>query len=230
MNPLHDNRFPGESQVYRQQRDELLEAEVALRQQTETVAALRRRLPPGGVVPEDYRFEQVVPGAGLVRLSELFEEGRDSLVVYSFMYAPAAERPCPACTSIADIYNSYAPYIEERVNFAVVARAAPARLQSLARARGWARFRFLSSQNNSYNRDYHAESTSDSAEQYPILNVFRRREGVIHHFWASELLWLDWEGSPHPRHVDMIWPIWNLLDFTPQGRGESWFPDVFGGG
>ena len=57
------------------------------------------------------------------------------------------------------------------------------------------------------------------------MNVFQRRDGVIHHFWASELLWVSRNG--HPRHVDMIWPLWNLLDMTPAGRGD-FFPDVFG--
>jgi predicted dithiol-disulfide oxidoreductase (DUF899 family) len=30
-----------------------------------------------------------------------------------------------------------------------------------------------------------------------------------------------------PRHVDSIWPIWSVLDMTPQGRGgESNFPGL----
>jgi predicted dithiol-disulfide oxidoreductase (DUF899 family) len=24
--------------------------------------------------------------------------------------------------------------------------------------------------------------------------------------------------------VDMIWPLWNLLDVTPAGRGKDWYP------
>ena len=50
---LHDERFPGESDEYRQARDELLREELDLRRQIETVAAKRRQLPLGGVVPED---------------------------------------------------------------------------------------------------------------------------------------------------------------------------------
>lgn len=228
MNTLHDHRLPGESDEYRKARDALLEAEAALREQVEQLAALRRQLPPGGLVPEDYVFEQVLPGPATVRLSELFEDGKDSLVLYSFMFAPEAARPCPACTSIGDIYNSYAAYIEERVNFAVAARSGPDQLKALAEARDWTGFRFLSSANNSYNQDYHAEAPGNPADQFPMLNVFRRVNGEIRHFWASELFWVGWEGSPHPRHVDMIWPIWNLLDYTPEGRGSDWFPNVLG--
>lgn len=47
-------RFPGESPEYRAARDRLLEAEAEMRRQTEAVAAMRRGLPPGGAVTEDY--------------------------------------------------------------------------------------------------------------------------------------------------------------------------------
>ena len=43
--------FPGESPEYRAARDRLLKQEVELRRATEAVAATRRALPPGGVVP-----------------------------------------------------------------------------------------------------------------------------------------------------------------------------------
>ena len=49
--------FPGESAEYRAARDRLLEQEIELRRATEAVAAARRDLPPGGVVPEDYVFQ-----------------------------------------------------------------------------------------------------------------------------------------------------------------------------
>lgn len=103
---LHSIRFPGESTEYRSKRNTLLEAEIALRKQIESVAALRRGLPLGGRLKEDYVFEEAnvsldVDASGKnVRLSELFDDGKDSLVVYSFMYGPAMEHACPACTSI----------------------------------------------------------------------------------------------------------------------------------
>src|SRR5258708_263642 len=80
--------FPGESREYRLARDRLLEQEIELRRAMEAVAAARRRLPPGGVVPEDYVFHGEGPGGGPanVRLSDLFVPGRDSLVIYSMMF------------------------------------------------------------------------------------------------------------------------------------------------
>jgi predicted dithiol-disulfide oxidoreductase (DUF899 family) len=35
------------------------------------------------------------------------------------------------------------------------------------------------------------------------------------------------EEGEDPRHVDTIWPIWNVLDMTPTGRGMDWdFPRI----
>ena len=66
--------FPNESAGYRAARNALLDAEIALRRQGEAVAALRRALPPGGEVQEDFVFERI--GAHHrpepARLSELF--------------------------------------------------------------------------------------------------------------------------------------------------------------
>lgn len=76
-------QFPGESSEYRLARNRLLEAEVELRRAIERVAAQRRALPPGGAVPQDYVFEEVVDGGGEVRFAELFAPGQDTLVTGS---------------------------------------------------------------------------------------------------------------------------------------------------
>jgi predicted dithiol-disulfide oxidoreductase (DUF899 family) len=92
--------FPGESAEYRAARDLLLEREIELRRTMEAVAAARRALPPGGLVPEDYAFEEGSEGdeSSQTRLSELFAPGKDSLVIYSFMFPrdPGDDRPGPA--------------------------------------------------------------------------------------------------------------------------------------
>jgi predicted dithiol-disulfide oxidoreductase (DUF899 family) len=211
--------FPGESTEYRAARDRLLEAEVELKRHTEAVAAMRRELPPGGVVPQDYVFGQ---DDGEVRLSELFGPEHDTLVIYSFMYGPEAERPCPSCTSILDSLDGAAPHLAQRVALAVVAKSPSPRIRAFALERGWRHLRLLSSARNDYNRDYQAE-TSDGS-QMPILNVFTRRGGEVRHFWATELLHVPLDAGQEPRHVDFIWPIWNVLDATPAGRGTDWTP------
>src|SRR5215475_8057548 len=234
-------RFPGESTEYRLARERLLETEVELRQAIERVAAQRRALPPGGAVPEDYVFEEATGQGGSVRFSELFAPGKDTLVVYSFMFPrysgdprpgpsvgetarlPLSETPCPSCTSILDSLDGAAPHLTQRLNLAVVAKSDPERIRGFARERGWRHLRLLSSRSNSYNREYHAETPE--GEQMPILNVFVRDGDRFRHTWSSELMYAPREDGLEARHVDSIWPIWNLLDVTPDGRGnESNFP------
>jgi predicted dithiol-disulfide oxidoreductase (DUF899 family) len=230
QSPLHSFRFPGESDSYRAARNNLLQAEIVLRRQMEEVAELRRRLPLGGLVPQDYVFEQGAAdlddsSAGhTVRLSELFEAGKDTLLIYSFMYGPEMTSACTSCTSILDGLNGTAPHVLQRLNFVVVAKSPLERIRTFARERGWRNLRLLSSASNTYNRDYYGESPEGS--QRPSLNVFQRRHGAIHHFCHTELLFAPTEAGQDPRHVDLFWPLWNLFDFTPEGRGEKWYPKL----
>ena len=101
--------FPNEPKQYRAARRLLLRAEIALRRQAEKVAALRRKLPAGGKVPQDYVFEEGEPPCA-VKLSDLFGE-RDSLVAYSFMFGPRMANACPMCTSMLDSLDGNAPHI-----------------------------------------------------------------------------------------------------------------------
>jgi predicted dithiol-disulfide oxidoreductase (DUF899 family) len=226
--PPHTVRFPGETDEFRLARNELLEAEIDLRRRTEAVAAQRRSLPLGGEVPTDYGFEES-SGEGAtrtVRLSELFEDGKDTLVLYSFMFLPGETGPldnaCPACTSIIDAVDGQAPHLTQLINLAVAAKVPIEQFREHARTRGWRNIRLLSAANTTYNRDYHTETPDGS--QRPIATVFIRREEKIHHFWSSELAFAPADPSQHPRHVDFMWPLWNILDLTPEGRGSGWHP------
>jgi predicted dithiol-disulfide oxidoreductase (DUF899 family) len=213
--------FPGESDAYRAARDRLLDAEIELRRSIERVAAMRRGLPPGGAVPDDYVFEDT---GGEVRLSNLFEPGKATLAIYSFMYGPEAERPCPACTSIVDALDGSAVHVRQRINLAVVAKSPLERILAFAKEPAWHRLRLLSSARNSYNRDYFGETPEGA--QMPMLNVFVKQDGVVRHFWGSELMNAPADPGQNERHVDSIWPLWNLLDLTPGGRGEDWQPSL----
>ena len=223
--------FPGETDEYRQARDELLDAEIELRRQVEAVAEQRRRLPLGGEVPTDYEFDEWDASANAprhVRLSDLFEDGQDSLFVYSFMFRPGdkglpLEGPCPLCTSIIDGIDGALRHITQRTNFAVVTKAPIDAFRAHGHARGWRNARLLSSEHNNYNRDYQAESPE---EQYAMATVFTRRDGRMHHVWSSELWFVPAEPGQNPRDVDFMWPMWAVLDRTPEGRGTDWLPDL----
>lgn len=225
---FHSVRFPGESQSYRTLRDQLLEAEMSLRRKVEEVAALRRQLPAGGEVPQDYVFTQGAPDLSdsttekKVRMSELFAPGKDTLVLYSYMFGPAMKEPCFSCTSILDGLNGVFHHLNQRVNFYAVAKSPIQRIRNVARERGWNRLRLLSSEGNTYNTDYRGENEKGS--QIPSLNVFTRKNGKIHHFYNTELFFVPPEPGQDNRHVDMIWPVWNVFDYTPEGRGTDWYP------
>jgi len=223
MEPLSTSKFPGESDAYREARNELLQAELDLRHKIEEVAALRRKLPPGGLIKEDYTFQSMAKeGVVPVRLSELFAPGKDSLVIYSYMFAPGAEQPCPMCTSMLDGLNAQAQHISQRTNIYAVAKSPIEKLTSWINDRGWKHLKFLSSYDNTYNADYLGENEQGS--QMPMCNVFVKGDEGIRHFYGSEILYTPVEGQP--RHVDLIWPLWNVLDLTPEGRGNDWMPKL----
>jgi predicted dithiol-disulfide oxidoreductase (DUF899 family) len=202
MGQFHEHRFPGESDGYREARDKLLAAETDLRRRIEAVAELRRSLPPGGVA-EDYVFEE-----GAADLSDRETVTRTKLSELAFL----------------DGLNGSARHIGARANLAVVAKAPIGTIRDWARQRDWSNLRLLSSGGNSYNRDYLAE-TPDGA-QWPLMNVFRKADGAIRHTYGTELFYAAPEPGQHPRHVDLLWPLWNVFDLTPDGRGTDWFPQV----
>ena len=225
MGQFHDISFPGESDEYRTARDALIAAEMNLRKQVEAVAAMRRALPLGGALQQDYVFEEDIGALGAAEnivqtpFADLFAPGKDSLFIYSFMYAPDGD-PCPACTSLLDALNGSAPHIRDKMNFAVVAKAPIGQIRDWANGRGWSNLRLLSSNGNSYNTDYGAESDGG---QLPAINIFRKTADGIFHTYNAELFYAPTEEGQHPRHADSIWPLWTVFDLTPDGR-DGWFP------
>jgi len=212
--------FPNESKQYRAARKKLLAAELALRKQVEKLAAMRRKLPAGGQVPQDYVFTSE---RGPVRLSELFERGT-TLVAYSFMYGPNMKHACPMCTSFLDGLNGNAQHIMQRTDLVVIAKSPIERIVEYARGRGWNNLRLLSSAGTTYNRDYHGEN--EKGAQLPMTNAFLNKNGELRHFYGSEVLYAPAEKGQNARHNDLMWPLWNVLDLTPEGRGRDWYPKL----
>lgn len=226
--------YPGESADYRAARNALLDAEMDLRRQIERVAEMRRALPPGGVVPQDYVFERIGADQRVepVKLSELFE-GKPSILIYSFMFGPERDRPCPGCTHLLDGLDGASRHVNQRLPFYVVAKSPIARLEAWAHQRGWDHLRLLSSAGNSYVSDYfgdtsrltHAmrtERNHDLSRNFdePIFNAFTRDGEAIRHSWGSELTYAPEEPGQHHRMGDLVDPLWNLFDMAPEGRGD----------
>jgi len=149
------------------------------------------------------------------------------------MFGPERERPCPGCTHFLDGLDGSAQHILQRLALVVVAKSPIQRLLDLALERGWEHLKLLSTAGNTYDRDYFGDSTALAAamrkqqeftdgEEWdmPILNVFRRDGKTVRHFWGSELLYVPPEPGQEYRHNDLLDPLWNLLDTTPEGRGD----------
>lgn len=213
-------RWPNETEEYRRARTALLAEEIELRRHIERVAAQRRALPSGPEVTGIYRFEGE---RGPVGFAELFG-GKDTLVVYTYMFGPQREKPCPMCTSLLSAWDGEVPDIAQRVAFAVTARSPIARLLAFKRERGWRHLPLYSDSDQTFSRDYGA--VAPDGGDIPQLLVFTRRDGAIRLFWAGEMGDASKDPGQDPRGAPDLMPLWTILDSTPEGRGTDWYPSL----
>jgi predicted dithiol-disulfide oxidoreductase (DUF899 family) len=216
----NETRYPNENAAYRQARQDLLTQEIELRRHIERVAELRRALPPGGEVPKNYTFQGE---HGPVTFADLFGD-KQSLVIYSYMFGPQRERPCPMCSSLLGAWNGEARDIEQRVGLAVIARSPIERLLAFKKERGWRDLKLYSDTTGEFSRDYHAIAPDSS--DIPGFNVFTRRDGKIRHFWSGEMGFDQADPGQDPRGAPDLMPIWTILDSVPEGRGATWYPKL----
>ncbi|HJP97730.1 MAG TPA: DUF899 family protein [Rhodanobacteraceae bacterium] len=213
-------RVPNETVEYRRARQALLAEEIELRRHLERVAELRRALPPGGEVTGDYRF---AGEHGETDFAGLFGD-KQTLVIYSWMFGPQRERPCPMCTSLLSSWDGEARDVEQNVALAVVARSPLERLLAFKRERGWQGLKIHSDLNGNFSRDYFAVAPDGS--DMPAFNVFTRRDGAIRHFWAGEMFATTADPGQDPRGAPDLMPLWTILDCTPEGRRPDWYPKL----
>jgi len=222
---MRQTQLTGESTAYADAREELRQAEIELMRRRERVAELRRGLPPGPGV-DDYVFEEGPADlhagdapARNVRLSELFSgPGRD-LIVYHFMFGKQQKQACPMCTMWIDGFNGIAHHLTQNADFAVVAAAELPVLRAYGRDRGWTNLRLLSAGANTFKYDLGSEDADGNQDS--TVSVFTRDDtGSLRHFYSVHPRMAD---DIDQRGIDLLTPVWHLLDLTPQGRGE-WFP------
>jgi predicted dithiol-disulfide oxidoreductase (DUF899 family) len=212
------SHFPNETAEYRNARNSLLAEEIELRRHIERVAALRRGLPLGGKVPEDYAFEGE---KGAVRLSDLFGD-KQTLVLYSMMFGPQRTSACPMCTAMLTSWDGTARNLRERLAIAVTARSPIERLIDFKKDRHWRNLPLYSDTKGDYTRAYVDAEDGD----VPALNIFTRRDGTIYHFWAGEMSGDMADPGQDPRGAPDPDPLWSILDLTPEGRGGDWYPKL----
>ena len=133
---------------------------MALRDQRERVAELRRELPIDTKV-DDYLFHegpsdlQQDGPVSEVRLSELFEDPRKPLLIYQYMFGGAQKESCPMCAMWTDGFNAIVHHLKQRVNFAIVAQGEITEFRAWARRRLWNNLRLISSAGSSFKTDLH---------------------------------------------------------------------------
>jgi len=224
---LRQTRLENESPEYLKKREELRLAEMEMFANIERVAALRRALPTGAEVT-DYVFQEGPRDLNAsdrqissVRLSELFSGPERPLIIYHFMYGKRNTTACPMCTMWIDTFNGIAPHLAQNVDLAIVAAADPATLRAHARARGWHNLRLLSAGESTFKYDFRSEDAE--GRQDSALSVFTRdATDTLRHFYTTHP-WLD--DDTNERGIDLLQPVYNLLDLTPQGRG-NWYASL----
>jgi predicted dithiol-disulfide oxidoreductase (DUF899 family) len=211
--------MPGAGDEYRRSRDRLREAEIALRDRIEAVAAMRRSLPPGPIVP-DYTF---VENGNRVRLSALFAEDKPYLILYHLMYWAKDDDFCPMCSLWIDGFNGIAPHVTQRANFAVASRAPFDRLRDWGNRREWNRLRLLSDDGSAFARDIGAEDAEGDPDSTVV--VFAKAGDEVRHVYTAHPMLEERE-----RGIDLLCPVWHLFDLMPSGRGD-WYAsnDAFDG-
>ncbi|MFJ8359823.1 DUF899 family protein [Streptomyces sp. NPDC093984] len=221
---VRHTRLPGESADYLAAREELRLAEIELMRHREKVAARRRALPQGPVV-DDYVFLEgpadLDEGDTPVRevtLSGLFTAPDRPLIVYHFMYGKLQTDPCPMCTLWIDGFNGVAHHIAQNADFAVAAAADPPTLRQHARDRGWSRLRLLSCGDSTFKYDLGSED-EDGAQDSTVSVFTRDGDGAVRHFYSAHPRMAE---DIDQRGIDLLNPVWHLLDLTPGGRGD-WF-------
>jgi predicted dithiol-disulfide oxidoreductase (DUF899 family) len=217
--PLQNKaHFPNESHEYRHARNALLTEEIELRRHIEGVAALRRTLPPGSGIPEDYTFEG---RDGAIRISQLFGD-KDTLVVYSMMFGPQREAACPMSTAMLTSWEGTDRNLRERVALAVTARSPIERLLEFKKECGWQNLQLYSDAKGDYTRACVSAKDGD----VPGLTVFTRGDGTVRHFWSGEMSGEMADPCQDPRGATDLDPLWTILDLTPAGRGAIWYPKL----
>ncbi len=211
--------YENESAEYREARTKLLAEEIALRRQIQRVAAQRRALPPGPVA-KDYRFLDAQGNE--VRLADLFGD-HDTLFTYFWMYGPERERPCPMCTSFVGSLDIPAPDIEQRIAVAIVGRSPVARQLAFARERGWTHLTFYQMVGDDFAVDYGGLNNGDEGA---MVHIWQRDGDRVRLFWAPEGGAETADPGFDPHLAPDPTPLWNILDWTPEGRGTDWYPKL----
>jgi predicted dithiol-disulfide oxidoreductase (DUF899 family) len=206
-------------------RKALMAREKELMRLSDQIARERRAL-PWERVDKSYVFDTL---AGPRSLAELFE-GRRQLLVQHFMLAPGWSEGCPSCSYMADHTDGMTVHLAHRdTTFVAISRAPLAEIERFRQRMGW-QFTWVSARGSDFNFDFHVSFTPQEqasgqacynyavgparGEEAPGVSVFVRNDaGEVFHSYST-----------FGRGVEVMMGTYDLLDLTPQGRGERDVP------
>ena len=211
----------GESDAYIAARKDLLRAEIEERRVMDRVAQQRRALPPGPVMPAEWKFKD--EHGFDTSLADLFGE-HDTLVVYFWMYGPERERPCPMCTTTLAALNGNARSIKRRVALKIFGRSPVGRQYAFAQERGWRDLEFVQTVGDDFANFFRALRPDGSED--PVMATFVKDGENVRMFWSAQMPAGAADPGQDPRGGPDIQNLWLVLDMTPGGRGTDWYPKL----
>jgi predicted dithiol-disulfide oxidoreductase (DUF899 family) len=211
--------LPGESTAYGKVRQDLLADEIELQRHIDRVSEKRRSLPDGPLIEKDYRFNDM--NGDDVGLAELFGD-HETLITYFWMYGPDRDRPCPMCTNLLGPLDANAKDLSQRVALAVLGRSTVERQLAFAQERGWHALKFHQTVQDGLD--------PKTGSEWPVMAVFKKsgngKNAKIRLFWKGEMTGKMADKGKDPRGGPDLTPLWTVLDLTPEGRGNKWYPKL----
>lgn len=203
-------------------RKELLSKEKEFSRLRDELSRKRREL-PWEQVEKQYVFDG--PG-GKETLADLFG-GRSQLIVYHFMFGPGWEEGCPSCSLLSDHIDGSVVHLAARdVRLVVVSRAPLAQIEAFKKRMGW-RFKWVSSNGNAFNRDYHVSFTKEEMAKGEMTYNYATQKFPSEEGPGASVFYKDTAGdifhtySGYARGLDMLIGAYNWLDLAPKGRDED---------
>ena len=203
-------------------RKDLLTREKEFTRQRDALSAARRQLP---MVKIDKEYVFNGP-EGKKTLADLFG-GRSQLIVYHFMFGPDWEEGCKSCSYLADHFDGANWHLPHRdVTFVAISRAPLSKLESYKKRMGW-RFKWVSSQGNDFNFDYHVSFTKEDEKKNKVYYNYEGGEFINDELPGLSVFYKDENGdvfhtySTYARGLDSLVGAYNFLDFVPKGRDEN---------
>jgi predicted dithiol-disulfide oxidoreductase (DUF899 family) len=210
-------------------KDEWIEARKVLLKKEKEFTALRdqlsqqRRDLPWVAVDKEYAFDG--PN-GKETLSDLFD-GRSQLIVYHFMYDPNWDVGCPSCSFWADNFNDIIVHLNQRdVTMIAVSRAPYNKIDEYKKRLGW-NFKWVSSFNTDFNRDYYVSFTLEELEKkegfynFTIQDPYESEQPGVSVFYKDQAGKIFHTYSAYERGIDILNNTYNYLDLVPKGRDED---------